>query len=147
MAGYWRDGAPDPGTLHDGWLATGDIATQDEDGFLYVVDRLKDMIISGGINVFPAEIERALQELPGVLECAVVGVPDEKWGETPHAFVVTDDPGVTAETLNEGLRGMLAGYKVPSRIEIRRESLPRSANGKILRRSLRADLEQRTVSG
>lgn len=138
MAGYWRENAPDPGSLNDGWLATGDIATQDEDGYLYIVDRLKDMIISGGMNIFPAEIERVLGELPGVLECAVVGAPHEKWGETPHAFVVVNDDAVTPEILDAGLRNELAGYKIPSRIELRREPLPRSANGKILRRELRA---------
>ncbi|WP_104106660.1 AMP-binding protein [Nocardioides sp. 616] len=140
MAGYWRNGAPDPATLHDGWLATGDIATQDEDGFLYIVDRLKDMIITGGINVFPAEIERVLEDVPGVLECSVVGAPHEKWGETPIAFVVTADETLTPELIESRLRVQLAGYKVPSQILVRTASLPRSANGKILRRELRREV-------
>ena len=140
MAGYWRDGAPDPTVLHDGWLATGDIATQDEDGFLYIVDRLKDMIITGGINVFPAEIERVLEEIDGVLECSVVGAPHEKWGETPIAFVVTDDESLTPEKIEAHLRGQLAGYKVPTQIRVGASALPRSANGKILRRELRREV-------
>ncbi len=137
MAGYWRDGAVDPSALRDGWLATGDVASRDEDGYLYVVDRLKDMIITGGINVVPAEIERALESVPGVLESAVVGVPHPRWGETPYAFVVTSDPALTAEAIEARLRERIAGYKVPSAIEVRAEPLPRSANGKVLRRTLR----------
>lgn len=140
MAGYWRDGAPDPTVLKDGWLATGDIATQDEDGFLFIVDRLKDMIITGGINVFPAEIERVLEELDGVLECSVVGAPHEKWGETPIAFVVTDDESLTPEKIEGHLRTQLAGYKVPTQIRVGASALPRSANGKILRRELRREV-------
>jgi len=139
MTGYWVDGAPDPGSLRDGWLATGDVATMDEEGYLYVVDRLKDMIITGGINVVPAEIERALEALPGVVECAVVGVPHARWGETPYAYVVVDDDEVTAATLEAGLRERIAGYKVPRVIEVRRAALPRSANGKVLRRHLREE--------
>jgi fatty-acyl-CoA synthase len=140
MAGYWRDGAPDPASKTDGWLATGDLASRDEDGYLYIVDRLKDMIITGGINVFPAEIERVLASLPGVLDCAVVGAPHERWGETPHAFVVTENDDVTPERLEAGLREHLATYKVPTHIQTSAEPLPRSVNGKILRRELRAGI-------
>ena len=149
MAGYWRDGEVDRGSLRDGWLATGDVATRDEDGYLYVVDRLKDMIITGGINVVPAEIERALEAVTGVLESAVVGVPHPRWGETPYAFVVTSDPALTSAALEDDLRGRIAGYKLPSVIEVRTEALPRSANGKVLRRTLRlqADLPDADADG
>lgn len=140
MTGYWVNGAPDPGSLPGGWLATGDVVTMDDEGYLFVVDRLRDMIITGGINVAPAEVERGLEALPGVVECAVVGVPHARWGEAPYAFVVVDDAGVTAETLRVGLRGRVAGYKVPQVIEVRRAALPRSANGKVLRRRLRDEV-------
>lgn len=143
MAGYWRDGAPDPDTLTDGWLATGDIVSMDEDGYLYIVDRLKDMIITGGINVFPAEIERVLEGIEGVLECSVVGAPHEKWGETPVAFVVAADDTLTPESIRAALRDQLAGFKVPSDIRVRTTALPRSANGKILRRELRREVGSR----
>jgi fatty-acyl-CoA synthase len=137
MAGYWRAGAVAPDSLHDGWLATGDVVTRDDEGYLFVVDRLKDMIITGGINVVPAQIERALEAVPGVVEAAVVGVPHPRWGESPYAFVVTSDEALTAAALETRLREQIAGYKVPSVIEVRQEALPRSANGKVLRRSLR----------
>jgi fatty-acyl-CoA synthase len=140
MAGYWRDGAPDPLSKADGWLATGDLASMDEDGYLYIVDRLKDMIITGGLNVFPAEIERVLESLPGVLDCAVVGAPNDRWGETPHAFVVVENDDVTPERLEAGLREHLAGYKIPTHIRTFAGPLPRSANGKIRRQELRAGL-------
>lgn len=140
MSGYWRDGAPDPDSLSDGWLRTGDVATMDDEGYLAIVDRLKDMIITGGINVVPAEIERALEMVRGVVECAVVGAPHERWGETPYAFVVTDDPELTPEAVATDLRLRLAGYKIPSVIEVRTQALPRSANGKVLRRSLRTEV-------
>ncbi|WZH52462.1 MAG: AMP-binding protein [Nocardioides alkalitolerans] len=139
MAGYWRDGAPDPASLTDGWVRTGDLATRDAEGYLAIVDRIKDLIITGGINVVPAEIERALDALPGVVESAVVGVPHERWGETPWAVVVTDadHPDLTPADVERALRERLAGFKIPSRIEVRHEPLPRSANGKVLRRRLR----------
>ncbi|MDT9591645.1 AMP-binding protein [Nocardioides zeae] len=140
MAGYWKDGAPDPDSLVDGWLRTGDVATKDDEGYLAIVDRLKDMIITGGINVVPAEVERALEALPGVRECAVVGAPHERWGETPHAFVVADDPALTPVTISAALRERLAGFKIPTRIDVRTEPLPRSANGKVLRRRLRDEV-------
>jgi len=146
MSGYWRDGAPDPASLTDGWLRTGDVATMDDEGYLAIVDRLKDMIITGGINVVPAEIERALEMVSGVVECAVVGAPHERWGETPYAFVVTDDPGLTSEAVATALRLRLAGYKIPSVIEVRTQALPRSANGKVLRRSLRTEVVSATVA-
>ncbi|TYL54971.1 AMP-binding protein [Nocardioides sp. BGMRC 2183] len=139
MAGYWSGGTVDPASLTDGWLATGDVASSDDEGYLWIVDRLKDMIITGGINVVPAEIERALESIPGVVESAVVGAPHPRWGETPYAFVVTSDRDLTGEQIGDALREQIARYKVPSVIEVRPEALPRSANGKVLRRSLREE--------
>jgi len=121
----------------EGWFHTGDLARMDEDGFYYIVDRKKDMYISGGENVYPVEVERALYEHPAVHMCAVIGVPDEKWGEVGKAFVVLK-PGkeATAEELIGFLHGRLARYKVPKRVEFV-ESLPLSPAGKILKRELR----------
>jgi fatty-acyl-CoA synthase len=120
-----------------GWFHTGDLARTDEDGFYYIVDRKKDMFISGGENVYPVEIEQVLYSHPAVAQCAVVGVPDDRWGEVGRAFVVLK-PGATAtaEALIEFLRAHLARYKVPKRIDLV-ESLPLSPAGKILKRELR----------
>ncbi|MCI0395950.1 MAG: AMP-binding protein, partial [Chloroflexi bacterium] len=121
----------------EGWFHTGDMAVYDEEWYFTIVDRKKDMFISGGENVYPAEIEQALYEHPAVHMCAVVGLPDEKWGEVGLACVVLK-AGATATPgeLQEHLRARLAGYKVPRRIEIM-DSLPISAAGKILKRELR----------
>ncbi|MFB8387499.1 AMP-binding protein [Microbacterium sp. NPDC055910] len=140
MDGYWNGHAVDRSVLADGWLATGDVAIMDEDGYLYLVDRLKDMIITGGINVFPAEIERVLGQIPGVGECAVVGVPHERWGETPVAFVVSADSALTPAHLDSELRKVLGGHKIPTQFFVRAQALPRSANGKVLRRTLREEI-------
>jgi fatty-acyl-CoA synthase len=122
----------------DGWMHTGDMARVDEAGFFYIVDRLKDMYISGGENVYPAEVETALYEHPAVALCAVVGVPDERWGEVGCAFVMLRDSHVADEReLIAHLDARLARYKVPRRIVLR-ESLPVSGAGKILKRELRA---------
>jgi fatty-acyl-CoA synthase len=125
------------GFTPDGWFATGDIMRRDADGFFWVIDRKKDMFISGGENVYPAEIETALYQHPAVAQCAVVGVPDAKWGEVGRAFVVPV-PGaeVTAAELEAHLGARLARYKVPRRIELTDE-LPLSPAGKILRRALK----------
>lgn len=121
----------------DGWFRTGDIGTVDADGYVYVTDRLKDMIISGGENIYSPEIERVLAEHPAVAEVAVIGVPDERWGETVRA-VVSLRPGASAaaEELIEHCRGSLARYKCPSSVEFL-EALPRNPTGKILKRDLR----------
>ncbi|HKT00742.1 MAG TPA: long-chain-fatty-acid--CoA ligase [Rugosimonospora sp.] len=138
MLGYWNRPEETAQVLRDGWMHTGDAGFLDEDGYLYVVDRIKDMIITGGENVYSAEVENALSRHPGVLLCAVVGLPSERWGETVHACVVTD-PGtdVTAEALTAFLREHIAGYKVPRSIEFVPQ-LPVSAAGKVLKRELRA---------
>jgi fatty-acyl-CoA synthase len=123
-----------------GWFHTGDLARVDDDGFFFIVDRKKDMFISGGENVYPVEIEKALYEHPAVAQCAVVGVPDPKWGEVGAAVVVTrPGAGVTDAELLEHCRARLARYKVPKTV-IFREALPLSAAGKILKRELRAEL-------
>ncbi len=119
------------------WETGGDLGTLDDDGFLYIVDRKKDMIVSGGENVYPAEIERVLAQHPGILEVAVVGVPDERWGESPRACVVIH-PGqsVTAEEIMGFCNGRLARYKHPRSVAFL-DALPRNAMGKVLRRELR----------
>jgi len=139
MKGYWR--LPDATAatlLPGGWLRTGDAGYLDEDGYLYIHDRVKDMLISGGENVYPAEIERVLMAHPAVAEVAVVGVPSERWGETPKAFVVrTPGAQIAAEELIDYARRNLARYKCPTSIEWR-ESLPRNPTGKVLKKDLRA---------
>lgn len=119
----------------DGWLATGDVGYLDEEGFLFVVDRRSDLIVSGGENVYPAEIEKVLMAHPAVREAGVCGMPDDRWGEVPAAFVVLDD-GETAEQLPAFCRSQLAGYKVPKTFRVV-GSLPRSASNKLLRRELK----------
>jgi len=123
----------------DGWLATGDVARRDADGYYYIVDRIKDMFISGGENVYPAEVERVLNAHPAVLEAAVTGVPDAKWGEAGAAFVMLR-PGRTLEpeTLRPWCRERLAGYKVPAHVRIV-EDFPRTAAGKVSKPKLREE--------
>ncbi|HSV53033.1 MAG TPA: long-chain-fatty-acid--CoA ligase [Burkholderiaceae bacterium] len=137
MAGYWNKQAATQEALRGGWMHTGDGGYMDSEGFVYVVDRLKDMIISGGENVYSAEVENAIAQLPQVLLCAVVGVPDDNWGERVHAVVVVR-PG---ETLDQDAviahcRKLIAGYKCPRTVEFRDE-LPLSAAGKLLKYQLR----------
>jgi acyl-CoA synthetase (AMP-forming)/AMP-acid ligase II len=128
--GYWNDPRSTREVLREGWLMTGDLGYLDQEGYLYVVDRLSDMIISGGENVYPKEIENLLSQLPRISECAVVGVPDREWGEEVWAFVIPEK-GVTikAEEVVEFCRGRLAGYKIPRRVVIRRD-LPKNFLGK-----------------
>jgi acyl-CoA synthetase (AMP-forming)/AMP-acid ligase II len=141
VAGYWR---PEPGTdsaYRDGWIHTGDIGFMDEDGFLFVKDRKHDMIISGGLNVYPAEVEAVLHEHPAVYQCAVVGVPDPSWIEVPCAIVVRSDEGDGVEEgeLIAFTRERIAHYKAPKKV-VFADALPISANGKVLRRRLREQL-------
>jgi acyl-CoA synthetase (AMP-forming)/AMP-acid ligase II len=113
------------------------VGLSDEDGYLYIKDRIKDMYISGGENVYPAEVENALMSLPGVRDCAVVGVPDERWGESGMAFVeVLPDARVGGEELREQLRSRLAGYKLPREVRVV-ETIPRTATGKVQKFRLR----------
>jgi len=145
MKGYWNMPEETAETLRDGWLYTGDIARMDEDGYFYIVDRKKDVIIASGYNVYPREIEEVLYKHPEVVEAVAVGIPDEYRGETVKAFVVKEsDSTVTEEELISYCKENLAPYKVPRLIEFRDE-LPKSAVGKLLRRVL-AD-EERMKTG
>jgi long-chain acyl-CoA synthetase len=137
MAGYWRrPDATAESMTEDGFFKTGDIAVMDEDGFFRIVDRKKDMILVSGFNVFPNEIEEEVAAMPGVLEAACVGVPDEASGEAVKLFVVKNDPAITTDDVRQFLRKNLVAYKVPRHVEFIDE-LPKSAVGKILRRELR----------
>ena len=137
MQGYWSKPEETAKALRDGWLFTGDAAWMDEQGYLFIVDRLKDMIVSGGENVYSAEVENVLARHPAVALCAVIGVPHEQWGEAVHAVVVRK-PGakVDAEQLRRYCREFIAPYKCPKTVEFRDE-LPLSAAGKVLKRELR----------
>jgi fatty-acyl-CoA synthase len=146
MAGYWADPERTAEVLVDGWYHTGDAGSLDDEGFLYIRDRYKDMIISGGENIYPAEIESALLELPGVVEAAVIGVPDSTWGEVGLAVLVTA-PGTDRdpEAIRTALRERLAGFKVPRRIEFADE-LPKTATGKIRKPDLRSNYLEDTLA-
>jgi O-succinylbenzoate-CoA ligase len=136
MTGYWNRPEATAETLVDGWLKTGDIAIFDKDGFVYIQDRLKDMIISGGENVYPAEIEDVILSMEGVTEVGVIGIPSEKWGESPLAVVVKSDEGITAEDVIAHCDGKLARFKMPKGVEFT-DVIPRNPTGKILKRVLR----------
>jgi long-chain acyl-CoA synthetase len=138
MLGYWRMPEATSAAIVEGWMHTGDLATIDEENFIYIVDRAKDMIISGGENIYCVEVENAIYTHPAVLEVAVIGIPDETWGEAVHAVVVCK-PGmqVTSDELIEHARTLIAGYKVPRSIEFSQDALPKSGAGKILKRDLR----------
>jgi len=137
MAGYWQRPDETANVLgRDGFLHTGDIGVMDDKGFVRIVDRKKDMIVVSGFKVFPNEIEQVVAMLPGVLECAVVGVPDEHSGEVPKVYVVRKDPQLTEQDVLEHCRRELTGYKRPKYVEFRTD-LPKTNVGKILRRALR----------
>jgi acyl-CoA synthetase (AMP-forming)/AMP-acid ligase II len=136
--GYWRDPDATATAFAGGWFHTGDIGVRDEDGYLFIVDRLKDMILSGGENIAGSEVERVLYEHDAVLEAAVVGRPDDRWGEVPVAFVVLrPDATATADALLEHCGAQLARFKVPKEITFL-DALPRNPSGKVLKRELRA---------
>ena len=137
MAGYWNRPEATAAALRDGWYRTGDLGYTEEDGYLYLVDRAKDMIVSGGENVYSTEVEEVLYRDDAVLEAAVFGVPDATWGEAVYAVVVPR-VAVSEDQLVRHCRRLIAGYKVPKRIELRTEPLPKSGAGKILKRELRA---------
>ena len=139
MIGYWNLPDATKGTVADGgWIKTGDAGYLDEDGYMYIHDRVKDMIITGGENVYPAEVESAIYGHPDILEVAVIGVPDAKWGESVKAVCVPK-PGahIDAESVIGWARERIAGFKVPRSVDII-AALPRNASGKILRKDLRA---------
>ena len=137
MTEYWNLPEATSETIKDGWLYTGDMATVDEDGYVFIVDRRKDLIISGGFNVYPREIEEEIYKHPAVLEAAVIGVPDDRWGESVKAIVACR-PGMTvdASELIAGLQDSLSGYKKPKSVEFM-DALPKGPNGKILKRELK----------
>jgi long-chain acyl-CoA synthetase len=137
MAGYWRRPQETEDAIRDGWLHTGDAGSIDEDGFIYIRDRIKDMIVSGGENIYPAELESVLAEHPAVADVAVIGVPDDRWGETVKAIVVRAGGATLGEEeLISWSRERLAGYKRPRSVDFV-DSIPRNPSGKILKRELR----------
>jgi long-chain acyl-CoA synthetase len=140
MKGYWNKPEQTASVLKYGGYLTGDVGYLNKDGYLFLVDRSKDMIVSGGENVYSTEVEDVLYRHPGVLEAAVFGVPDDRWGEAVHAVVV---PRPEAPTLNPTeliafCREHIGGYKVPKGIDIQSDPLPKSGPGKVLKRELRA---------
>lgn len=144
MKGYWRQPEATAAVLRDGWMRSGDAAMMDPDGFVFIVDRLKDMIVTGGENVYSAEVENAISLMPEVAEVAVIGIPDETWGEIVHAFVIPrPNVELTAEMVLSFCKGRLANFKCPRSVELRTQPLPLSAAGKVLK----ADLRQPFWSG
>ncbi len=141
MKGYYNMPEETAMTIRDGWLYTGDLARKDEDGYFFIVDRKKEMIIVGGFNVYPREVEEILYNHPEIVECAVIGLPDDNFGESVKAYVVSKNPSLSEETLVEYCMAHLAKYKVPKSIEFISE-LPKNATGKILRRALKDSITQ-----
>ena len=138
MQGYWNREKETREAFRDGWLRSGDMGFVDEEGYLFIVDRLKDMIVTGGENVYSAEVENALARHPAIASCAVIGIPSERWGEQVHAVVVLRGGATTSiEELREHCRSFIAGYKCPVSVEFR-DALPLSAAGKLLKHVLRA---------
>jgi len=141
MQGYWNNPQETAGQLKNGWLYTGDIAVQDEDDYFFIVDRKKDMIIAGGFNIYPREIDEVLFQHPKILDAVSVGLPDPYRGETVKAYIVLKEgETATPEEIIAFCREKLAAYKVPKMVEFR-ASLPKSAIGKVLRKVLRAEEE------
>ena len=138
MLGYWNKPELTAQAIKDGWMHSGDGGYMDEDGFVYVVDRMKDMIITGGENVYSAEVEDAVYQHADVVECAVIGVPDEKWGETVHAIVrLRDGATADADAIMAHCHGLIAGFKCPRSVSFHPEPMPLSGAGKILKTELR----------
>jgi O-succinylbenzoate-CoA ligase len=142
MRGYWNNPGATAEAIRDGWYHTGDLATVDEDGYVYIKDRLKDMFISGGENVYPAEVENALLDIPGIAEAAVIGVAHPRWGEVGHAYVVlAEGAALTAADVVASLEGRLARYKIPKDV-VFVDQLPRTATGKLQKHLIRTTLEE-----
>jgi fatty-acyl-CoA synthase len=137
MAGYWNNPEATAEAFAGGWFHSGDLVRQDDEGYLWVVDRKKDMIISGGENIYCAEVENVLAAHPAIIEVAVIGRPHEKWGEVPVAVAAVAESGLTLADLDEFLSGRLARYKHPKGLEIV-DALPRNPAGKVLKTELRA---------
>jgi long-chain acyl-CoA synthetase len=137
MMGYWNRPEETAKAVVDGWMHTGDGGYIDEDGFVYVVDRIKDMIVTGGENVYSTEVENVVAQYPGVLQCAVIGIPDPRWGEAVHAFVaVKAGTTIDAAAIIAFCKERIAGYKCPQSVDVRNDPLPMSGAGKILKREL-----------
>jgi long-chain acyl-CoA synthetase len=138
MLGYWQKPDLTREIINDGWMWTGDIATWDDEGYVYIIDRAKDMIISGGENIYSTQVEAAIHNHPGVLECAVIGVPDEEWGESVKAVVVMKPGEISSEQeIIDIARESLASYQKPKSVDFL-DTLPKAPTGKILKRELRA---------
>jgi long-chain acyl-CoA synthetase len=139
MMGYWQRPEETARAIVDGWMHTGDGGYMDDDGYVYIVDRIKDMIVSGGENVYSAEVENCIAQHPAVAQCAVIGIPSEQWGEQVHA-VVLRKPGaeVSPDEIIAFCKARIAGYKCPRSVKIQDDPLPLSGAGKILKRDLRA---------
>lgn len=148
MQGYWRDPATSAKTIEEGWLRTGDVGILDEDGFLTLTDRIKDLIISGGSNVYPREVEEVLVSHPSVAEVAVVGQPDPEWGEAVVAIIVSEAgaPTPTAQALDAWCRQQLAAFKCPKQYRLS-EALPKNGHGKISKAELRAQVADMPLLG
>jgi long-chain acyl-CoA synthetase len=145
MKGYWGNPEETAAVLKDGWFLTGDIGMMDADGYFYIVDRKKDMVIVSGFNVYPNEVEDCLATHPGILESVVIGVPDAATGEAVKAFVVLKDKTLTTQDIRAHCKAHLTAYKVPKIVELR-DTLPKSNVGKILRKDLRAEETRRTAA-
>ena len=145
MAGYWQKPEETAKSIRNGWLWTGDMARMDNDGYFYIVDRKKDMILVSGFNVYPNEVEEVLASHPKVLESAVVGIKEEDGSEAVKAFVVAKDPSLTIAELKDHCKDQLTGYKRPKHFEFKKE-LPKTNVGKILRRELRDSTDQKAKS-
>jgi len=146
MAGYWRRPQKTAAAIREGWFHTGDAGYLDEDGYLFIRDRLKDMVKSGGENVYPAEVENVILKHPAIADAAVIGLPDEVWGEAVTAIVVLR-PGhvLDLDELQSFARPHLAGFKLPKRLLVR-DALPRNAAGKVLKHVLRHESAEGTGS-
>ena len=137
MTGYWRNSDSTAETIKDGWLRTGDMGFYDEKGFIYIADRKKDMIVTGGENVYPKEVEEILYRHPAVMEAAIVGIPDDYWVERVHAVVVLKEgQQITAEEIIRFCKEHIAHYKAPKGVDFVK-SLPKSPQGKILKKEIR----------
>ena len=133
MRGYWKEPQATARALRDGWLWTGDLAIADEDGFYEIVGRSKELIITGGLNVYPAEVEHVLRAAPGIDDVAVVGVPSARWGEEVVAVVVAGPGGIDRDQVLAHARLQLADYKCPKSFVVRSEPLARTASGKVVK--------------
>jgi fatty-acyl-CoA synthase len=148
MTGYWNDRTATEAAFRDGWLATGDLVREDDDGLFEIVGRSKELIITGGLNVYPPEVEAALATLPGVVEVAVVGVPSKTWGQEVVAVVVVDrERPVGADAVIDGCRRLIADYKCPKQVVVTSEPLARTASGKVLKRVVLERLTAPTEDG